>query len=1137
MTGARPATQFLACWLAAAGVAAAQTVDLQSAPGRRTIDGHVAGAAVGSWLHTGDLTGDYWTKELIVGSPDEASGRGTVRLYIGTQRVAGDTTTATADVVINGASAGDRFGAGGDAGYVTNREIQLVNGNPSGVIPPRDLLVGAPGALSGRGILYVFAGPFSRNTPVTVANAVARITGAPGDNLGSQVESADLNGDGFREVILPVPSRGIVYVVDVHNAASSSIDLSVAVPGTILTGLGSSIAVAAGDMTGDGLIDLAVGTPDAQLSRGVVYLLVSRSRVLPTSIALPTGADAQITGEEPGDQFGASLWVADIDDDGDYAADLLVGAPGADGPANTRTNAGAVYVVWGRSTLASTFQTGLVLHGAAAGHRLGTVVTSGNVTRRNPHDVVALAPGANGGSGEIFLYYGRHVFEFPSSGAADLATAASRRVVSDETAGAIRTVRAWEATGEGAEEIVAGVPSATTVAGGGAGRLYIALSPRLELSTTSVTMRVAQCVPGVQELEIRNPSVISIPWQLYDPPSWAEIQPATGTTVVGSAARVRLVIRTSGMTPGTYSQQVIVRSAGPDVGHAVGVNIQLTVDPPAAFARNANVDFNGDGCGDPVAFNRTTGSWRVAGQPDRLLGTSGDMPTPGDYNGDGLAELAVFRPSTATWVFEDGTTIQYGAAGDIPVPADYDGDGRLDLAVYSPKSGTWSVRGQPSVQLGGIGDLPVPGDYNGDGRAEFAVYRRSTGEWLIHGSPTVTWGSIADLPVPADYDGDGVTDIAVYARSTGTWRVLGQFTLTWGQPSDIPVPFDVNRDGKAELVTYRKATGEWLAYDRTSGVTTTTALGGAGTTPAGQAAFMRLFTVGLDFDDEGRSDVTVWRPSTGFWFVKKSGSNFVQWFSKRWGDLSLGDQPVPADYDGDGVADIAVWRESTGVWFVSTSSSGFNQWFMLRWGIAGDQPVPGDYDGDGKADIAVWRPTDGIWYIKRSTTSYSTWFSLRWGTSALSDVPVPADFDGDGATDIVVWRPGTGMWYVKTSSSGYASYFTVESGGGSADIPVASDFDGDGRADAGFWRPETGVWHVKTSGSSYTTSLAVRWGAQWLNDVPVAADFDGDGRTDITVWRPSTGVWYVLTSASEYRSYFEVRWGLPSDAPLGRMSR
>ncbi len=132
-----------------------------------------------------------------------------------------------------------------------------------------------------------------------------------------------------------------------------------------------------------------------------------------------------------------------------------------------------------------------------------------------------------------------------------------------------------------------------------------------------------------------------------------------------------------------------------------------------------------------------------------------------------------------------------------------------------------------------------------------------------------------------------------------------------------------------------------------------------------------------------------------------------------------------ADFDGDGRSDISVFRPSEGTWYVMQSGS--NTVRVQTFGISGDKIVPGDYDGDSRTDMAVFRPSTGTWWIMRSAdNSLST---INWGVS--TDKPVPADYDGDGRTDIAVYRDGT--WYIVQSSTGSISYQYF---GLSGDIPI-----------------------------------------------------------------------------------------------------
>lgn len=110
--------------------------------------------------------------------------------------------------------------------------------------------------------------------------------------------------------------------------------------------------------------------------------------------------------------------------------------------------------------------------------------------------------------------------------------------------------------------------------------------------------------------------------------------------------------------------------------------------------------------------------------------------------------------------------------------------------------------------------------------------------------------------------------------------------------------------------------------------------------------------------------------------------------STAWGVST--DIPAPGDFDGDGKTDQTVFRPSTGTWYVLKSTGGSPNYIQTNWGNLGDQPVTADYDGDGKSDMAIYRPTTGWWWVLKSSGGSPNYTTFSLGTS--SDTAVPSAF-------------------------------------------------------------------------------------------------------------------------------------------------
>ncbi|MFN2562292.1 MAG: hypothetical protein ABR571_13490, partial [Jatrophihabitans sp.] len=76
---------------------------------------------------------------------------------------------------------------------------------------------------------------------------------------------------------------------------------------------------------------------------------------------------------------------------------------------------------------------------------------------------------------------------------------------------------------------------------------------------------------------------------------------------------------------------------------------------------------------------------------------------------------------------------------------------------------------------------------------------------------------------------------------------------------------------------------------------------------------------------------------------------------------------------GDGRTDAAVFRPSTGYWYVRGMTP-------IHYGVSGDVPVPADYTGDQRADLALFRPSTSYWYVRGV-------MQIHWGATGDTALP------------------------------------------------------------------------------------------------------------------------------------------------------
>lgn len=381
-----------------------------------------------------------------------------------------------------------------------------------------DLIVGAysadPTSRTDAGKSYVVFG--SANNAAINLSAVAAGTGgfvingaATSDQSGYSVSNlGDMNGDGLADLLVGArygSSTNVGYAYVVYGKTNTTaIDLTAVAAGTggfVIKGTsandyaGTSVS-SAGDVNGDGIVDLIVGAPYAQVSASfpdagrtyVVFGKANNTAVDLSTVASGTGGFV-INGVATSDYTGTSVSSAG-DVNGDGLADVIVGGYGSGA-------AGLAYVVFGKTTTAAvtlpsatatTFAGGFAIKGVSSNDDAGYAVSNaGDVNGDGLADLLVGARNADLTSASLNSGKAYVVFGKSNTTTVNLSTVAlgtGGYVLNGPTANAqagLSLSYAGDINGDGLADTIIGAPNASSYSG----KTYVAYGKN---TTTAISL-------------------------------------------------------------------------------------------------------------------------------------------------------------------------------------------------------------------------------------------------------------------------------------------------------------------------------------------------------------------------------------------------------------------------------------------------------------------------------------------------------------------------------------------------------------------------------------------------------------------------------------------------------------------------